>query len=294
MNVLSDQVSPVKEIIEPVNRYFHNPIAASIVQALKDTWVTPNQVTYVSVFVGLVSAYTFSLGTLQAFFFAGILLEVVLILDCVDGQLARAKKCSSDCGRLLDGIAGYIIYLAVLAGIMIGLDKEYMTLALFGLITILRAIAYDYCKLTMITMIQKGVDGNFQEILDTYSKISDNDSIFLKVYFYYLQLQRLMFCGCFTSFGEFVGSGREDYKDDLMSYSERKEYQQKARPLMIVWSWNGVDLPLFLLVLMSLFGVIERCLFPLVCFLALQFVLTIIYHQTQTQRLLNIGKVKSI
>ena len=294
MNVLSDQVSPVKEIIEPVNRYFHNPIAASIVQALKDTWVTPNQVTYVSVFVGLVSAYTFSLGTLQAFFFAGILLEVVLILDCVDGQLARAKKCSSDWGRLLDGIAGYIIYLAVLAGIMISLDKEHMTLALFGLITILRAIAYDYCKLTMITMIQKGSDGNFQEILDTYSKISDNDSILLRVYFYYLQLQRLMFCGRFTSLGEFVGSGREDYKGDLMSSSERKDYQQKASPLMIAWSWNGVDLPLFLLVLMSLFGVIERCLFPLVCFLALQFVLTIIYHQTQTQRLLNIGKVKSI
>ena len=291
MNVSVDQVPPVKEIIEPVNRYFHNPIAASIVEALKGTWVTPNQVTYVSVFVGLVSAYTFSLGTLQAFFFAGILLEVVLILDCVDGQLARAKKCSSDWGRLLDGIAGYIIYLAVLAGIMIGLDKEYMTLALFGLITILRAIAYDYCKLTMITMIQKGSDGNFQEILDTYSKISDNDSILLRVYFYYLQLQRLMFCGRFTSLGEFVGSGREDYKGDLMSSSERKDYQQKASPLMIAWSWNGVDLPLFLLVLMSLFGVMERCLFPLVCFLAIQFVFTIIYHQTQTQRLLNIGKV---
>ena len=219
---------------------------------------------------------------------------MVLILDCVDGQLARAKKCSSDWGRLLDGIAGYIIYLAVLAGIMIGLDKEHMTLALFGLITILRAIAYDYCKLTMVTMIQKGSDGNFQEILDTYSKISDNDSILLKVYFYYLQLQRLMFCGRFTSLGEFVGSGKEDYQHDLMSSSERKDYQQKASPLMIAWSWNGADLPLFLLVLMSLFGVIERCLLPLLCFLALQFVLTIIYHQTQTQRLLNIGKVKSI
>ena len=291
MNVSVDQVSPVKEIIEPVNRYFHNPIAASIVQALKDTWVTPNQVTYVSVFVGLVSAYTFSLGTLQAFFFAGILLEVVLILDCVDGQLARAKKCSSDWGRLLDGIAGYIIYLAVLAGIMNSLDKEYMALALFGLITILRAIAYDYCKLTMITTIQKGFDGNFQEILDTYSKISDNDAILLKVYFYYLQLQRLLFRGCFTSFGEFVESGKEHYKGDIMSSSERKDYQQKASPLMIAWSWNGVDLPLFLLVLMSLFGVMERCLFPLVCFLAIQFVFTIIYHQTQTQRLLNIGKV---
>ena len=293
MNVLSDQVSPVKEIIEPVNRYFHNPIAASIVQALKDTWVTPNQVTYASVFIGLVSAYAFSLGTLRAFFFAGILLEVVLILDCVDGQLARAKKCSSDWGRLLDGIAGYIIYLAVLAGMMISLDKD-MTLALFGLITVLRAIAYDYCKLTMITMIQKGSDGNFQEILDTCSKISDNDSILLKVYFYYLQLQRWMFCGGFTSLSKFVGSDMKDYKDGLMSSNERKDYQKKAGPLMIAWSWNGVDLPLFLLVLMSLFGVMERCLLPLVCFLALQFVLTIIYHQTQAQRLLKIDKVKSI
>jgi len=294
MNVPSDQVSPVKEIIEPVNRYFHNPIAASIVKALKDTWVTPNQVTYSSVFVGLVSAYTFSLGTLQGFLLAGILLEVVLILDCVDGQLARAKKCSSDWGRLLDGIAGYIIYLAVLAGIMISLDKEYMALALFGVITILRAIAYDYCKLTMITMIQKGFDGNFQEILNTYSKISDNASILLKVYFYYLQLQRLLFRGCFTSLSEFVGSGKEGYKGDIMSSSERKDYQQKASSLMIAWSWNGADLPLFLLVLMSLFGVMERCLFPLVCFFAVQFVLTIIYHQTQTQRLLNVGKVKSV
>jgi len=194
-------------------------------------------------------------------------------------------------GRLLDGIAGYIIYLAVLAGIMNSLDKEYMALALFGLITILRAIAYDYCKLTMITTIQKGFDGNFQEILDTYSKISDNDAILLKVYFYYLQLQRLLFRGCFTSLGEFVESGKEHYKGDIMSSSERKDYQQKASPLMIAWSWNGVDLPLFLLVLMSLFGVMERCLFPLVCFLAIQFVFTIIYHQTQTQRLLNIGKV---
>ena len=169
-----------------------------------------------------------------------------------------------------------------------------MHVAVVGIISSMVVIAYEYWKLTMRTMIKEGCDGNLQEMLDTYSKISDNDSILLKVYFYYLQLQRLMFCGCFTSLGEFVESGKEDYKYDLMSSSERKDYQQKASPLMIVWSWNGVDLPLFLLVLMSLFGVVERCLFPLVCLLALQFVLTIIYHQTQTQRLLNVGKVKSI
>ena len=80
MNISTGQVSSVEEIIEPVNRYFHNPLAASIVKLLKNTRVSPNQVTYFSVFVGLVSAYIFSIGTLRAFFLGGILLEIVLIL----------------------------------------------------------------------------------------------------------------------------------------------------------------------------------------------------------------------
>jgi phosphatidylglycerophosphate synthase len=290
MNISTDQVLPVEEIIEPVNRYFHNPLAASIVQALKNTSITPNQVTYFSVFVGLVSAYIFSIGTLQAFFFAGILLEIVLILDCVDGQLARAKGCSSDLGRLIDGIAGYVIYLSVLTGVMIGIDKEHITLVVFGVITILRGIAYDYCKLTIITTIQKGYNGSVKEILDIYFKVSKNNSTLFKTYFYYLQLQRLIFCGYFTSFDKFTRSEKENHNDSLLSSTDRKEYQKKIRPLMIAWSWNGVDLPLFILVLMSLFGVIESGLLPLVCFLALQFIFIMTYHRIQTQRLADFGK----
>jgi phosphatidylglycerophosphate synthase len=291
MDLFKGQDFSVKEIIEPVNRYLHNPLAASIVQALKDTRVTPNQVTYFSVFVGLVSAYIFSISTTQTFIFAGILLEIVLILDCVDGQLARAKGCSSDLGRLLDGIAGYVVYLAVLTGLMIGIDKDHMTLVVFGLITILRGIAYDYCKLTIITTIQKGYDGSVKEILDTYLKISKNNSTLFKTYYYYLQIQRLIFCGYFTSLDKFVGSENENYNDYLLSVTERKKYQKKVRPLMIAWSWNGVDFPLFTLVLMSLFGVLEKCLLPLVFFFILQFILVMIYHRTQAQRFFNLIRV---
>ena len=286
MNVSADQSPPVNEIIEPVNRYFHNPIAANIVKILKDTWVTPDQVTYVSIFIGLTSAYVFSSETTQSFFLAGILLELVLILDCVDGQLARAKRCASDWGRFLDGIAGYIIYLAVLVGVMTGLGKHYMALVVFGIITILRGLAYDYCKLTMITMIQKGYDGNHKEILDTYLKIIENSSAFLKVYFYYLQLQRLIFCGCFVSLGKFLKSNKKNYQDHILSSDQREDYRKKNRLLMVVWSWNGVDLPIFFLVLVSFFGVVEACLLPSACFLALQFVLTMIYHRAQTRRFL--------
>ncbi len=298
---MNDADLSVNELIEPVNRYFHNSIAGQIVNILKNTWVTPDQVTYISIFIGLISAYIFSLGTPWSFFLAGIVLELVLILDCVDGQLARVKKCASDLGRLLDGIAGYIIYLAVLGGIMIGLDKYYIALILFGAVTILRGIAYDYCKLTFITIIQKGYDGSDKEILDTYLKISKKTSILLKVYFNYLQVQRFIFNGYFNSFDSFstivndkLDSFSTIVNDGLdngliLSFKKRKEYREKVSSLMVTWSWNGVDSAMFLLVLISVFGVIEDYLLPLAIFIASQFIFTMIFHRVKIYK---INKIK--
>ena len=279
---MNDPGLPVNELIEPVNRYFHNSIAAQIVNVLKKTWVTPDQVTYTSIFIGLISAYIFSLGAAWSFFLAGIILELVLILDCVDGQLARVKKCASDWGRLLDGIAGYIIYLAVLGGIMIGLGKDYIVLILFGAVTILRGIAYDYCKLTFITLIQKGYDGSDKEILDTYLKIFKKKSILLKVYFYYLQVQRFIFNGYFNSLDSFSTIVNDELDNDLiLSIEQRKEYRKEVSSLMVTWSWNGVDSAMFLLVLISVFGVIESCLFPVTIFITFQFIFTMIFHRVK-------------
>ena len=129
---------------------------------------------------------------------------------------------------------------------------------------------------------------SIKEILDTHSKISKNNSTLLKVYFYYLQLQRFIFCGCFISPDKFLDYGSENSTHYLLSPSERKDYQKQIGPLMIAWSWSGVDSPLFLLVLMSLLGVMERYLFPLVCFLALQFIFIMVYHRIQNQKFLNI------
>jgi phosphatidylglycerophosphate synthase len=287
---MNDADLSVNELIEPVNRYFHNSIAAQIVNILKNTWVTPDQVTYISIFIGLISAYIFSLGTPWSFFLAGIVLELVLILDCVDGQLARVKKCASDWGRLLDGIAGYIIYLAVLGGIMIGLDKYYIALILFGVVTILRGIAYDYCKLTFITIIQKGYDGSDKEILDTYLKISKSNSILLKLYFYYLQVQRFIFNGYFNSLDSFSTIVNDGLDNGLiLSFEKRKEYREKVSSLMVTWSWNGVDSAMFLLVLISVFGVIEDYLLPLAIFIASQFIFTMIFHRVKIYK---INKIK--
>jgi len=278
MHEPENQPHVVENLVEPVNRYVHNSIAAAIVKFLKRTPVTPNQVTYTSIFIGLISAYRFSLGTEFSMVQGGLLLEGVLILDCVDGQLARAKECSSDWGRLLDGIAGYIIYLAVLLGIMVGLKNHYVALSVIGAVTILKAISYDYCKLSMNTLIQKGYDGSQKEIYDTYQKIRGNSSFILKLYFYYLQVQQTLFGGRWCTLDRFREKTDLPPDEHLLNQEQREQYRNNARTLMAVWSWNGVDFPLFLLAGSAILGIIKPCLVPLAFLLTSQYLLTMLYH----------------
>ena len=88
----------LKELAEPINIHINDPIAKTIVGVLKDTFITPNQVTYLSVLVGFASGYSFSQGNSISSIFGGLLLELTLVLDCVDGQLARSKNMASDFG----------------------------------------------------------------------------------------------------------------------------------------------------------------------------------------------------
>lgn len=252
------------DLAEPINRYVHDPMGAGLVKFLKNTPVTANQVTYVSILFGLASAYAFSRGTPLSIIHAGFFLEVTLILDCADGQLARAKGAASDWGRLLDGIAGYIAYLAVVIGIMAGFKGYYGTLTAIAAITILKAISYDYCKQSMTRMVQEGVDGNLMEIRKIREKLKEEPGLILKVYLAYLQAQRAMLGG--------------EGAASPLDLDGRQRYFQKTKILRSLWKWNGQDLPLFLLAAFSICGILEASLVPLAWVLGAQHLLTLAAH----------------
>ncbi|MZH02550.1 MAG: CDP-alcohol phosphatidyltransferase family protein, partial [Nitrospinae bacterium] len=161
----------LESLVEPVNRYIQDPIAKQIVGFLKNTPVTPNQVTYFSVLMGFASGYAFSFASSTFLVLGGILLEITLVLDCVDGQLARAKGMASEWGRLIDGIAGYFAYLAVVVGLIKGFPEYESVLKIIAGLIILRAISYDYCKQSLGTLILHGYDGMEREIKYIRQKI---------------------------------------------------------------------------------------------------------------------------
>ena len=266
----------LKDLAEPINIYIHEPIAKRLVSVLKNTSITPNQVTYLSVLVGFASGYSFSHGNWEASIIGGILLELTLILDCVDGQLARAKNMASDLGRLIDGIAGYFAYLAVVLGIIFGYPDFQTALIIIAVFTILRAISYDYCKQTFGTIVLKGYDGMEKDIQTTFEKIHHKSSMILILYFYYMQAQQMIFRGQWNTLGNLKNLREIDSK--ILDPDQRLEYFNKLKNLIKIWRWNGLDFPLFLIALLGLLSMPGNSLNFLAAVIAIQFIVTYLIH----------------
>jgi hypothetical protein len=90
------------------------------------TWVavkigaTPNQVTIASFAIGLYAAYLFAQGDTWSLIAGAILLQVSIIVDCVDGELARYTRKFSELGAWLDAITDRVKEYAVFLGLAYG------------------------------------------------------------------------------------------------------------------------------------------------------------------------------
>lgn len=85
---------------------YGRPIARKIANALKNTSVTPVQVTIWFVVSGIISIVFMLQGN---HWLAGFFLVLKSILDAVDGELARIKQTPSYTGRYLDSVSDIIL-----------------------------------------------------------------------------------------------------------------------------------------------------------------------------------------
>ena len=97
------RASKKKRDINRFTQYIARPPASVVVYFLRNTPITPNQVTFLSAVVAAASAAMFALlpgyGWLVA---AALVFEFSFVLDCADGMLARLRKIASPLGHLFD------------------------------------------------------------------------------------------------------------------------------------------------------------------------------------------------
>ena len=111
-----------------------------VVYLLYPTSVTPNQITFISLFFGLTSAGLYVSGNPNALMWGAIFLYGKIFLDNVDGNLARVRGTTSRFGRFLDSLTDFLVTVLVYIAITVHLVQktgipEYSILGLFGLLS---------------------------------------------------------------------------------------------------------------------------------------------------------------
>lgn len=121
---------------------------------------TPNQVTLISFAIGLYSAYSFSLGGFWNLFLGAVLLQLSIIVDCVDGELARYTRKFSQLGAWLDAVTDRVKEYMVFLGLAMGADKEGRDLwipaiAMMLIQTFRHLSDYNYARVTRFRAEEK-------------------------------------------------------------------------------------------------------------------------------------------
>ncbi len=107
----------VKDTEGFMSRHFERRISLFISRRLVNTRITPNEITVISILIGLLGAYFISLG--QGFWqiTGAILFLVHSIVDGCDGEIARIKFKESRFGGILDFWGDNIVHAAVFSAI---------------------------------------------------------------------------------------------------------------------------------------------------------------------------------
>lgn len=116
------------------------PPAAILVWLLKDTKITPNQVSFLAIVVALLGCAVMVWWRAWAgLIVSGLTLQLAYIIDCADGQLARLTGRTSPVGALLDFMLDEVKALAVIVASAarlwwMGHDEKWLLIGMGGLL----------------------------------------------------------------------------------------------------------------------------------------------------------------
>mgnify|MGYP001363477512 CR=1 FL=1 len=127
---MSGLKAPVRD--EVLDAAVFRPAGRWIASVLGPKGVTANQVTLVTGALGIITGILYGLPSPWPIW-GGLLFVGVMILDCVDGELARRYGGGGWRGRIYDGIADGVTAFSVLVGMICYLGRQGVSIAGYSL-----------------------------------------------------------------------------------------------------------------------------------------------------------------
>jgi phosphatidylglycerophosphate synthase len=116
----TEETAALAELMtDPLNALYRYSAARALLPLAMKTPVTPNQITYFHIAVGFAAGVSAAQGTRTGLLLAFVLSEIRMILDCLDGVVARAKNMCSPLGRTLDTLSDAVSFVFLEIGICI-------------------------------------------------------------------------------------------------------------------------------------------------------------------------------
>lgn len=109
-----------REYVTQALRYGSRPISKLLINY---TAITPNQVTMLSLLLGITGGIFLRQGGYQNQLIGGMLAMLYILLDLMDGEIARVKNRQSITGKWLDGIVGLVMTPYLMFMLAVGLHN---------------------------------------------------------------------------------------------------------------------------------------------------------------------------
>ena len=287
-----------KETEELINQVLNRPLAFLTAKFFHRLNKSPNFVTIFSMAFGVSSGFFFAKGEYPYVLVAAILLELMIIFDCADGQLARMSGQSSSFGKTLDGLADLGTHMSIFYGVAFALYMKTNTIFPFffalgaQLSMYLHIILYDHFKNVFISMGKTDYVDKLESLEDLRERslkgkntpTSGNmKSLISRLYYLYYRLEAFVvsigYLPSANSFYElFPDPGRID------SYT-RELYYREMRVSVKIWSFIGDTIHLTFFIIC---GILNRIglIFPIIIiYTNFYMVLALIFQRIKFKKL---------
>jgi hypothetical protein len=152
-----------REIEERIAVYVHRPLGILVARAARRLRLTPTAVTVCGGLTGIAGGLL--LADRRSALLGFGLLVLHGVLDSSDGQLARMTGQTSERGRVLDGVAGYVTHIAIYCGVIatwmhetrLGAVAVFGVAAAAGVCNIVHAQMYDYYRSSYSRVVVDGL-----------------------------------------------------------------------------------------------------------------------------------------
>jgi phosphatidylglycerophosphate synthase len=130
--------------------------------------IPANTVTALSALVGVAAAVSFAFGTYPALVLGALLLQVSLVLDCVDGEIARVTRTRSPFGAWLDAATDRLKEYAALAGLAIAAGAGWWWVATAGMVVQTARHMHDFAfSKGVLAMYRRARERDTRPLTDT-------------------------------------------------------------------------------------------------------------------------------